>query len=210
VQSWLREAAMADGVTMIDPGSVFLSFDTILEPDVTIEPNVVFGPGVRVATGSVVRAFSHLESCAIGPDCIVGPYARLRPGTVLEAAVHVGNFVELKAATLGRGAKANHLSYLGDASVGAGTNIGAGTITCNYDGQAKHRTTIGADAFIGSDVALVAPVTVGDRAIIGAGSVITDDVAPDALALARGRQVVKPGRATAMRAAASRAAGKGG
>ena len=202
VQSWLRAAAMEAGVTMIDPASVFLRADTVFEPDVTIEPSVVFGDGVTVARGAVIRAFSHLEGCVVGPDCIVGPFARLRPGTVLERDVHVGNFVEIKATTLGIGVKASHLTYLGDASVGAGTNIGAGTITCNYDGYAKHRTHIGANAFIGSDVALVAPVSVGDGAIIAAGSVITEDVAEDALALARGKQVQKPGRAAVMRAAA--------
>jgi bifunctional UDP-N-acetylglucosamine pyrophosphorylase / glucosamine-1-phosphate N-acetyltransferase len=201
VQSWLRAAAMEAGVTMIDPGSVFLSADTELSADVTIEPNVVFGPGVKVATGAQIRAFTHLEGCSVGPGCIIGPYARLRPGTQLGANVHIGNFVELKAALLGDGVKAGHLTYLGDAEVGADTNIGAGTITCNYDGNAKHRTKIGARAFIGSDVALVAPVTVGEGAIVAAGSVITENVEADALAIARGRQVTKLGRAAAMRAA---------
>ncbi|MSP02298.1 MAG: bifunctional UDP-N-acetylglucosamine diphosphorylase/glucosamine-1-phosphate N-acetyltransferase GlmU [Acetobacteraceae bacterium] len=204
VQTWLRRAAMEAGVTMIDPSSVFLRADTRFEADVTIEPNVVFGDGVTVARGAAIRAFSHLDGCVIGPNCIVGPYARLRPGTVLERDVHVGNFVEVKATTLGEGVKASHLTYLGDASVGAGTNIGAGTITCNFDGYEKHRTTIGARAFIGSDVALVAPVSVGDGAIVAAGSVITEDVAADALALARGKQVQKPGRAVTMRAAAEK------
>ncbi len=203
VQGWLRHAAMDAGVTMIDPSSVFLRADTSFEPDVTIEPNVVFGDGVSVARGALIRAFSHLDGCVIGPDCIVGPFARLRPGTELEHDVHIGNFVEVKAATLGAGVKASHLTYLGDASVGAGTNIGAGTITCNYDGYDKHRTTIGAGAFIGSDVALVAPVSVGDGAIVGAGSVITGDVAPNALALARGRQVQKPDWASEFRASAA-------
>jgi bifunctional UDP-N-acetylglucosamine pyrophosphorylase / glucosamine-1-phosphate N-acetyltransferase len=201
VQSWLREAAMDAGVTMTDPGSVFLCADTEFSPDVTIEPNVFFGPGVKVATGARIRAFSHLEGCSVGPGCIVGPHARLRPGAELGANVHIGNFVEVKAARLGDGAKANHLSYLGDADIGADTNIGAGTITCNYDGYDKHRTTIGARVFIGSDTALVAPVSVGDGAVVAAGSVITDDVPADALAIARGRQAVKPGRAAAMRAA---------
>jgi bifunctional UDP-N-acetylglucosamine pyrophosphorylase/glucosamine-1-phosphate N-acetyltransferase len=199
VQSWLRADAMDAGVTMTDPGSVFLCTDTQLAPDVTIEPNVVFGPGVRIAPGAMIRAFSHLEGCIVGPNCIVGPYARLRPGAELCEHVHIGNFVEVKAAKLGAGAKANHLTYLGDADIGAGTNIGAGTITCNYDGYNKDRTTIGANAFIGSDTALVAPVTVGDGAIIGAGSVITEDVPPDALALARGRQANKEGRAAVLR-----------
>ncbi len=201
LQSWLRAAAMESGVTMTDPSSVFLSADTELAPDVIIEPNVFIGPGVKIAAGAQIRPFSHLEGCIIGPGCRIGPFARLRPGTVLADDVHVGNFVELKAAALDTGVKASHLTYIGDASVGAATNIGAGTITCNYDGHAKHRTTIGANAFIGSDVALVAPVTVGDGAVIAAGSVITDDVAPDALALGRGRQVQKPGRAAEMRAA---------
>ena len=199
VQNWLRHAAMDAGVTMIDPSSVFLRADTAFEPDVTIEPNVVFGDKVKVSRGAVIRAFSHLEGCTIGQDCIIGPFARLRPGAVLDRDVHIGNFVEIKAATLGVGVKASHLTYLGDASVGPGTNVGAGTITCNYDGFNKHRTTIGANVFVGSDVALVAPVTVGDGASIGAGSVITGDVEPDALALARGRQVQKPGRAKAFR-----------
>jgi len=201
VQGWLRAAAMEAGVTMTDPGSVFLCADTHLAADVTIGPNVVFGPGVKVASGAEIRAFSHLEGCVVGANCLVGPFARLRPGTVLGENVHVGNFVELKAAMLHDGVKASHLTYLGDAEVGADTNIGAGTITCNYDGAAKHRTTIGAGVFIGSDVALVAPVRVGDGAMVAAGSVITEDVEADALALARGRQVTKPGRAAAMRAA---------
>jgi bifunctional UDP-N-acetylglucosamine pyrophosphorylase/glucosamine-1-phosphate N-acetyltransferase len=199
VQSWLRGAAMDAGVTMTDPSSVFLCADTELAPDVTIEPNVVFGPGVKVASGAQIRAFTHLEGCIVGADCIVGPHARLRPGAELGEHVHIGNFVEVKATKLGAGAKANHLSYLGDADIGAETNIGAGTITCNYDGYNKHRTTIGARAFIGSDTALVAPVTVGDGAIVAAGSVITEDVPPDALALARGKQANKPGRAVAIR-----------
>jgi bifunctional UDP-N-acetylglucosamine pyrophosphorylase / glucosamine-1-phosphate N-acetyltransferase len=200
VQSRLRAAAMDAGVTMIDPGSVFLCADTAIGPDVTIEPNVFFGPGVTVAAGAQIRAFTHLEGCTVGPGCIVGPHARLRPGTELGRNVHVGNFVELKAARLGDGAKASHLTYLGDADIGAETNIGAGTITCNYDGYAKHRTKIGARAFIGSDTALVAPVTVGDGAITAAGSVITEDVPADALAIARGRQVTKHGRAAEIRA----------
>lgn len=200
VQSWLRAAALENGVTMTDPASVFLAADTVLEPDVTIGPNVVFGPGVRVASGSEIRAFSHLEGCTIGPGCIIGPHARIRPGSVLAEGVHVGNFVELKAAQMGAGAKANHLTYLGDVEVGEASNIGAGTITCNYDGHAKHRTEIGAHAFIGSNSALVAPVRVGDGAMVAAGSVITEDVPADALAVARGRQAVKPGRAAAFRA----------
>ncbi len=199
VQSWLRAAAMEAGVTMTDPGSVFLCVDTELAPDVTIEPNVVFGPGVKIASGAQIRSFTHLVGCIIGPGCEVGPHARLRPGAELGEQVHIGNFVEVKATRLGDRAKANHLSYLGDAEIGAETNIGAGTITCNYDGYHKHRTTIGARAFIGSDTAFVAPVTIGDGAITGAGSVITEDVPPDTFAVARGRQANKLGRALEMR-----------
>ena len=202
MQGWLREAAMEAGVTMIDPSSVFLSADTRLSADVTIEPNVFFGPGVTVAENAMIRAFSHIEGADIGAGSIVGPFARLRPGARLDQNVHVGNFVEVKASHLASGVKANHLSYIGDATVGTGTNIGAGTITCNYDGFAKHRTSIGAGVFVGSDTAFVAPVSVGDGAVIAAGSVITRTWQPDALALARGRQVQKPGRAVAMRAAA--------
>lgn len=204
LQSWMREAAMEAGVTMIDPASVFLSADTKLSPDVTIEPNVFFGPGVTVDSNVLIRAFCHIEQAYIGPGSIVGPFARLRPGARLEQDVYVGNFVEIKGSTLSQGVKVPHLSYIGDASVGSKTNIGAGTITCNYDGTNKYRTTIGARAFIGSDVSLVAPVSVGDGAIVAAGSVITQNVDADALALARGRQVQKPGRAPEMRAAAAR------
>jgi bifunctional UDP-N-acetylglucosamine pyrophosphorylase/glucosamine-1-phosphate N-acetyltransferase len=186
---------------MTDPGSVFLCADTRFEQDVSIGPNVVFGPGVSVGRGVEIRPFSHLEGCRIAPGAVIGPYARLRPGTEVGEGAHVGNFVELKATYLGAGAKANHLSYLGDAEIGAGSNIGAGTITCNYDGFNKHRTIIGAGTFIGSDTALVAPVRVGDGAMIAAGSVITEDVSPDALAIARGRQTEKPGFAAAFRAA---------
>ncbi len=199
LQARLRAAAMAAGVTMIAPETVFLAADTELAADVTLGPNVVFGPGVRIARGAEIRAFSHLEGCTVGEDAIIGPFARLRPGTVIAAGAHVGNFVELKAAHLGPGAKANHLTYLGDAEIGAGANIGAGTITCNYDGSNKYRTIIGEGAFIGSDTALVAPVSVGAGAITAAGSVITEDVAADALAIARGRQVQKPGRARELR-----------
>jgi bifunctional UDP-N-acetylglucosamine pyrophosphorylase/glucosamine-1-phosphate N-acetyltransferase len=199
LQSRLRIAAMDAGVTMTDPDSVFLCADTELASDVTIEPNVVFGPGAKVATGALIRAFSYLEGCIVGPNCDIGPFARLRPGADLAERVHIGNFVEVKAAKLGAGAKANHLTYLGDADIGEATNIGAGTITCNYDGYNKHRTTIGARAFIGSDTALVAPVTVGDGAFVAAGSVITEDVPSDALAVARGRQENKHGRARLLR-----------
>jgi bifunctional UDP-N-acetylglucosamine pyrophosphorylase/glucosamine-1-phosphate N-acetyltransferase len=200
MQRRLRRAAMDSGVTLIAPETVFLSADTRLGRDVVVEPNVVFGKGVRVGEGACIRSFSHLEAAAVGAGAIVGPFARLRPGAVLEADVHVGNFVEVKAARLGAGAKANHLSYIGDSDIGARTNIGAGTITCNYDGVNKSRTIIGEGAFIGSNTALVAPVTVGDGAIVAAGSVIIRDVPPDALSIARGQQVDKPGRAAEIRA----------
>ncbi len=170
----------------------------------TIGPNVVFGPGVTIGSGVEIRAFSHLEGCTIETGAVIGPFARIRPGSEVGEGAHVGNFVELKATRLGAGAKANHLTYLGDAVVGERSNIGAGTITCNYDGAAKHRTTIGAEAFIGSDAVLVAPVTIGDGAFVAAGSVITRDVAPDALALGRARQEDKPGRAAEIRARSKR------
>jgi bifunctional UDP-N-acetylglucosamine pyrophosphorylase/glucosamine-1-phosphate N-acetyltransferase len=194
LQAMLRASAMAAGVTMLAPETVHLAYDTRFGPDVTLEPHIVFGTGVTIEEGAMIRGFSHLEGCMVKREAIIGPYARLRPGTVVEARAHVGNFVELKATTLGEGAKANHLSYLGDATIGAGANIGAGTITCNYDGVNKHRTEIGEGAFIGSDTALVAPVRVGARALVGAGSVITVNVPDDALAIARGRQAVFPGR----------------
>jgi bifunctional UDP-N-acetylglucosamine pyrophosphorylase/glucosamine-1-phosphate N-acetyltransferase len=194
-----RAAAMADGVTLIDPDSVFFAHDTIIANDVTIEPFVVFGPGVRVASGTTIHAHSHIEGADIGENCSVGPFARLRPGTVLGAKARIGNFVETKKAVLGAGAKANHLTYLGDATVGAGANIGAGTITCNYDGFFKYPTVIGAGAFIGSNSALVAPVTIGDGAIVAAGSTVTADVPPDALALVRPPQLAKTGWAAAFR-----------
>ena len=200
VQRRLRAAALEGGATLVAPETVFLAADTVLAPDVIVEPNVVFGPGVSVEGGAVIRAFSHLEGCRVEAGAVVGPFARLRPGTLVGPGAHVGNFVELKAAVLGAGAKANHLSYLGDASVGAHTNVGAGTITCNYDGFAKHRTTIGEGAFIGSDAVLVAPLTIGDGALIAAGSVITRDVAADAMAFGRSAQVDKPGLAAAFRA----------
>jgi bifunctional UDP-N-acetylglucosamine pyrophosphorylase/glucosamine-1-phosphate N-acetyltransferase len=180
---------------------VWFAWDTALGRDVSIEPNVVFGPGVTIADNVTIRGFSHIEGATVETGAVVGPFARLRPGAVLEADSHVGNFVELKAARLGRGAKANHLTYLGDAEIGAGSNIGAGTITCNYDGFFKYKTVIGEGAFIGSNSALVAPVTVGAEAIVGAGSVITRDVDPGALALARGNQEGKAGWATKFRAA---------
>jgi bifunctional UDP-N-acetylglucosamine pyrophosphorylase/glucosamine-1-phosphate N-acetyltransferase len=175
--------------------------DTQLGRDVVIEPYVVFGPGVIVEDGARIRSFSHLEGARVGPAAAIGPFARLRPGARLGAKVRIGNFVEVKEADIADGVAANHLSYIGDARVGEGTNIGAGTITCNYDGFDKHRTEIGAEAFIGSNSSLVAPVKVGDRAYVGSGSVVTADVPPDALALGRGRQAIKEGWATAWRAA---------
>jgi bifunctional UDP-N-acetylglucosamine pyrophosphorylase/glucosamine-1-phosphate N-acetyltransferase len=194
MQARLREAAMAGGATLTAPETVFFAWDTQLGQDVSVAPNVVFGPGVTVEDGVEIRAFSHLEGCLVRAGAVIGPFARLRPGTEVGRAAHVGNFVELKAAHLAEGAKANHLSYLGDVTVGARANIGAGTITCNYDGVNKHRTEIGAGAFIGSDTALVAPVRVGARALVAAGSVITEDVPDDAMAIARGRQANKAGR----------------
>jgi bifunctional UDP-N-acetylglucosamine pyrophosphorylase / glucosamine-1-phosphate N-acetyltransferase len=200
MQQRLRRCAMDEGATLIAPETVFLCADTRLGRDVVVEPNVVFGPGVSVADNARIRSFSHIEGAAIGDGAIVGPFARLRPGAVLEADVHVGNFVEVKATRLGAGVKASHLSYLGDSDIGAGTNIGAGTITCNYDGFSKFRTIIGERAFIGSNTALVAPVTVGDGAYVATGSVITADVPADALTIARARQIDKPGRAATLRA----------
>jgi bifunctional UDP-N-acetylglucosamine pyrophosphorylase / glucosamine-1-phosphate N-acetyltransferase len=200
MQRLLRRAAMDSGVTLTAPETVFLSSDTQLGRDVVVEPNVTFGPGVTIGEGARICSFSHLEGATVGAGARVGPFARLRPGAVLEQDVHVGNFVEVKAARLGTGAKANHLSYIGDSEVGARTNIGAGTITCNYDGFNKLRTIIGEGAFIGSNTALVAPVTIGDGAIVAAGSVITRDVPPEALSIARGQQIDKPGRATEVRA----------
>ena len=200
MQERLRRRAMAQGATLIAPETVFLSFDTRLARDVVVEPNVVFGPGVSVGEGARLRAFSHVEGAEIGAHAIVGPFARLRPGAILERDVHVGNFVEVKAARLGAGVKANHLTYIGDAEVGAGSNIGAGTITCNYDGFEKHKTVIGERVFIGSNTALVAPVVVGAGAYVAAGSTLTEDVSTEALAIARGRQVEKKGRAREIRA----------
>ncbi|MGO8798115.1 MAG: bifunctional UDP-N-acetylglucosamine diphosphorylase/glucosamine-1-phosphate N-acetyltransferase GlmU [Roseiarcus sp.] len=200
MQRRLREAAMRGGATLIAPDTVFFSHDTKIGRDVLVEPNVVFGKGVEIADGAVIHAFSHLEGAKVAPKASVGPYARLRPGADIAAGAKVGNFVEVKNASIEAGAKVNHLSYIGDARVGAGANIGAGTITCNYDGFSKFRTDIGAGAFIGSNSALVAPVSVGEGAYVGSGSVVTKDVEPDALAVARGRQVVKPGWAKAFRA----------
>lgn len=192
-QAFKREEAMAGGASLRAPETVWFSWDTEIGRDVTVEPNVVFGPGVRVADGATIRAFSHIEGASIGAGCEVGPYARLRPGAVLEDKAKVGNFVEVKKAVLGKGAKANHLSYIGDATVGAGANIGAGTITCNYDGYLKYQTVIGERAFIGSNSALVAPVKIGADAIVGAGSTVTRDVMDGELRLVRAEQSVKPG-----------------
>ena len=183
-----REQVLEEGATLIDPESVWFAYDTKLARDVTVEPHVVFGPGVQVGEGAVIKAFSHIDGAVIGGRASIGPFARIRPGTRLADRAKVGNFVELKKAEVAEGAKINHLSYVGDAEVGARANIGAGTITCNYDGFGKYRTVIGAGAFIGSNTALVAPVTVGDGAVIGAGSVITEDVEPDALAVERSQQ----------------------
>ena len=198
-QDRLRRAAMQAGVTMIDPASVYLSADVRIARDVTIEPHVWIGPNVEVGEGAVIHAFSHIESARIGPGAHVGPFARLRPGADLGEGAKVGNFVEIKAARIGAGAKVSHLTYLGDAEVGAEANIGAGTITCNYDGFLKYRTVIGEGAFIGSNSSLVAPVTVGAGAYVGSGSVVTRDVSPEALAIARGQQVEKPGWARLFR-----------
>lgn len=192
-QQGMRAKAMAKGATLIAPETVFFSHDTVLGADVLVEPNVVFGKGVTVADNVRIRAFSHLEGATLAEGVEIGPYARLRPGAVLEKGAKVGNFVEVKNATLGEGAKANHLTYLGDASVGAGANIGAGTITCNYDGYFKHRTVIGQGAFIGSNSALIAPVTIGRDAIVAAGSAVSRDVADGELRMVRAEQLVKPG-----------------
>ncbi len=208
MQDRLRRRAMDNGATLIDPASVWFSHDTRLGRDVTIEPSVVFGPGVSVGDGVEIRAFSHLERASVENGAIIGPFARLRPGADIGPGAHIGNFVEIKNARIEAGAKANHLSYIGDADVGAGANVGAGTITCNYDGFAKHRTVIGAGAFIGSDTTLVAPVRVGDGAFTAAGSTITDDVPDNALAVARGRQAIKHEWASAFRAQRKRPAAK--
>lgn len=192
-QARRRERAMADGATLVAPETVFFAWDTVIGQDVTIEPNVVFGPGVTVADDVTIHAFSHLEGATLESGVAIGPYARLRPGALLKANSKVGNFVEMKKAVLGEGAKANHLSYLGDAEIGAGANIGAGTITCNYDGYFKHKTVIGERAFIGSNSALVAPVRIGADAIVAAGSAVTRDVGDGELRLVRGEQLVKPG-----------------
>jgi bifunctional UDP-N-acetylglucosamine pyrophosphorylase/glucosamine-1-phosphate N-acetyltransferase len=183
-----REQALDEGATLIDPESVWFAYDTKLGRDVTVEPHVVFGPGVEIGEGAIIHAFSHISGAIVGAKASIGPFARIRPGSRLADRTKVGNFVELKKAEVGEGAKINHLSYVGDAEVGARANVGAGTITCNYDGFGKYRTVIGAGAFIGSNTALVAPVTIGDGAVIGAGSVITEDVEPDSLAIERTEQ----------------------
>ncbi|MEZ6028185.1 MAG: hypothetical protein R3C46_00390 [Hyphomonadaceae bacterium] len=198
-QQGVRARMMTEGVTMPAPETVFFSHDTKVAAGVTIEPNVVFATGVSIESGAVIRAFSHLEGARVGAGAQVGPYARLRPGAAIGKDAHIGNFVEVKNVTVGEGAKANHLSYLGDGEVGASANIGAGTIFCNYDGFFKYRTVVGEGAFIGSNSALVAPVTIGAGGYVGSGSVITDDVAPDALAIGRGRQTEKLGWATTFR-----------
>jgi bifunctional UDP-N-acetylglucosamine pyrophosphorylase/glucosamine-1-phosphate N-acetyltransferase len=200
MQRRLREAAMRGGATMIAPETVTMSWDTKIGRDVLIEPGVFFGPGCVIDDGAVIHAYSHIEGAKVAGGANVGPFARLRPGADLRRDAKVGNFVEVKAALIDEGAKVSHLTYIGDATVGAGANIGAGTITCNYDGFSKFRTNIGAGAFVGSNSSLVAPVTIGAGAYVGSGSVVTQDVAPDALAVARGRQTEKPGWATAFRA----------
>ena len=199
LQQRLRSQALEAGVTMTAPETVFLSADTKFGKDVVIEPNVVFGPGVTVEDGATIRSFSHLEGAHVGKGARVGPFARLRPGADLGKDVHIGNFVEVKESKIEAGAKANHLTYIGDTRVGEGANIGAGTITCNYDGVAKHRTDIGKGAFIGSNSALVAPVKIGDGAYIGTGTVVTKDVPAGALAIARAKQTVKEGWAKRLR-----------
>ncbi|HZB91783.1 MAG TPA: bifunctional UDP-N-acetylglucosamine diphosphorylase/glucosamine-1-phosphate N-acetyltransferase GlmU [Stellaceae bacterium] len=205
MQRRLRRAAMASGVTLTAPDTVYFSADTRIGRDSVVGPFVVFGPGCTIGSGVAIPAFCHMVGATIGDHASIGPFARLRPGADLGEHVHIGNFVEVKNARLDAGVKANHLTYLGDSSVGSGTNVGAGTITCNYDGFAKHRTEIGAGVFIGTNTALVAPVKIGDGAFIGAGSVISEDVPADALALSRASQVIKQKRAAEMRA---RRAGK--
>ncbi|MEO1612168.1 MAG: DapH/DapD/GlmU-related protein, partial [Pseudomonadota bacterium] len=199
-QARARSAAMDAGATLIDPSATWFSHDTTLGPDVTVEPNVVFAPGVAVEAGATIRAHSHLEGCRVGAGAVVGPFARLRPGADIGEGARVGNFVEVKNATFGAGAKANHLAYVGDAAVGDAANIGAGVVTCNYDGVMKHRTEIGEDAFIGTNSSLVAPVSIGRGAYVATGSVVTRDVAEDALAIARPRLEEKPGFAARLRA----------
>lgn len=197
-QACARTEALDDGVTLLAPDTVYFAYDTVLGRDAVVEQNVIFGPDVTVESGARIRAFSHLEGCHVSRGAIVGPYARLRPGAELQENVHVGNFVEIKNAILAEGAKANHLTYIGDADIGERTNIGAGTITCNYDGVFKHRTTIGADAFIGSNTMLIAPVTVGHEAMTASGTVVSKNVPDGALAVGRVRQENKAGFAVQM------------
>ena len=200
-QDRMRSSVMKNGVTLKHPESVYFSYDTEIEADVTIDANVIFGPGVRIKSGSVINAFCHIEGTDIGQNAQIGPFARLRPGTDLAESTKVGNFVETKKAVVGKGSKINHLSYIGDADLGENVNVGAGTITCNYDGFNKHKTTIQDGAFIGSNSALVAPVTIGAGAFLGSGGVVTDDVPDDALALARSKQVNKLGWGSRFRSA---------
>lgn len=202
-QRRMRDAAMADGATLLDPDTVYFSYDTKIGRDVVIGQNVVFGVGVEIADDVIINPFTHLAGATIGPHATLGPFARLRPGADIQEGARVGNFVEVKKAQVGAGAKINHLSYVGDAEIGANANIGAGVITCNYDGFHKYKTTIGAGAFVGSNSALVAPVCVGDGAYIGSGSVITKDVSAGDLAVGRGRQATVKGWATRFRAAHS-------
>jgi bifunctional UDP-N-acetylglucosamine pyrophosphorylase/glucosamine-1-phosphate N-acetyltransferase len=204
-QARRRNELMLAGVTMIAPDTVMFSHDTRIGSDCVVEPNVMFGPGVEVQGGATIRAFSHLEGCRIASGAVVGPFARLRPGAEIGPNARIGNFCEIKAAAIEEGAKVNHLSYIGDARVGTGANVGAGTITCNYDGVSKHRTDIGAGVFVGSDSILVAPVKIGDGAYVAAGSVITSSVPADALAVGRARQANKEGYAARIRERNSRA-----
>ncbi|KZL04523.1 Bifunctional protein GlmU [Pseudovibrio axinellae] len=206
-----RDTFMENGVTLQAPDTVYFSYDTQIEADVVVEPNVVFAPGVQVESGARIRAFSHLESAHVSTGAVIGPYARLRPGAQIGEEAHIGNFVEIKNAKIETGAKVNHLSYIGDARIGSKSNIGAGTITCNYDGYLKHHTDIGADSFVGSDSVLVAPVTLGKGSFVAAGSVITSDVPENAFAIGRGKQITKENRASSMREtlAAAKAAKKG-
>ncbi|MEP4052466.1 MAG: bifunctional UDP-N-acetylglucosamine diphosphorylase/glucosamine-1-phosphate N-acetyltransferase GlmU [Litorimonas sp.] len=199
-QAVMREAAMKAGVSLKHPETVFFSYDTVLEPDVTVDANVVFGPGVTVRRGATIHAFSHLEGAYVGEGANVGPFARLRPGTKLLEGTKVGNFVETKKSVIGKGSKINHLSYVGDAELGENVNVGAGTITCNYDGYNKHKTTIGDGAFVGSNSSLVAPISIGSGAFLGSGGVVTKDVPDDALALARSNQINKEGWGARFRA----------
>jgi bifunctional UDP-N-acetylglucosamine pyrophosphorylase/glucosamine-1-phosphate N-acetyltransferase len=199
LQNRMRRAAMENGATLVAPETVFFSHDTVLGADVLVESHVVFGPGVTVGDNVVIHAFSHLEGATLAEKAAIGPYARLRPGANLAKGAKVGNFVEIKKAEIGEGAKVNHLTYVGDASIGARANIGAGVITCNYDGFLKYRTEVGADAFVGSNCSLVAPVKIGAGALVGSGSVVTKDVAADSLAVARGKQMEKPGWAASFR-----------